>query len=49
MGDSIGAPVGEPGGGSFAMTFEGKMEEGSGNGASLINLISAPFFGSRLL
>ena len=36
---SIGAPVGDPGGGSFTETFERQMKEGSENGASLINFI----------
>ena len=34
---SIGAPVGDPGGGSFTRTFERQME-GSGNRASLVKL-----------
>jgi len=33
------APVGEPGEGSFSGTLERQMEEGSGNEASLINLL----------
>ena len=40
---SIRAPAGEPGGGSFTGPFERQMENGSGNVASLINLIWAPF------
>ena len=40
---SIGAPVGENGGGSFTGTFLVQMKEGSGNRASLIKLIWAPF------
>ena len=35
---SIGAPVGEPEGGSFTGTFKRQMKAGSGNGASLIIL-----------
>jgi len=41
-------PLKETGGGSFTGPFERQMKEGSGNGASLIKLIWAPFFGSRL-
>jgi hypothetical protein len=37
-------PIEEPGGGSFTRTFEREMKGGSGNGASLIKLIWAPFF-----
>jgi hypothetical protein len=36
---SIRAPVGEPGGGLFSRMFEKQMKKGSGNGASLINLM----------
>jgi hypothetical protein len=35
---SIGAPVGEPGGGSFTWNFERQMKKGSGNVGSLIEL-----------
>ena len=38
-GNYIGAPIGEHGEGSFTETFDRQMEEGSGNGASLIKLI----------
>jgi len=41
---SIGAPVGEPGGGSFTGTFERLMKNGSGNGLSLVKLTWAYFF-----
>ena len=37
---SIGAPAGEPGGGSFTGTFERQMKEDSGKGAYLIILRS---------
>jgi len=40
---SIGAPIGEHGGGLFTGTFEKHMVVGFGNGASLIKLILAPF------
>jgi len=40
---SIGAPTGEPTGGSFTGTVESQMKEGSRNEASLIKLIWAPF------
>jgi len=40
---SVRAPFGEAGGDSLTKLFERQME-GSGNGASLINLIWAPFF-----
>jgi hypothetical protein len=38
----IGAPDGEPGGGSLTRSFERQME-GSGNGASIVKLFWAPF------
>jgi hypothetical protein len=39
----------EPGGGLFSRTFERQMKEGSGNRASLINLIWAPFWAQIML
>jgi len=44
---SIRATTGEPGRDLFTGLFDRQME-GSGNGASLITLIWAPFFGPRL-
>ena len=41
---SIRAPVGEPEGASFPGTFERQIMEGSGKGASLVNLTWDPFW-----
>ena len=46
---SIGVPIGEPGGGLLPRLFERQMWEGSGNGASLSNLIWAPFLDQMML
>jgi len=42
-------PNWDPGGSSFTRTFERQMKEGSGNGASCIKLIWAPFLWIQIM